>query len=596
MGSKRSADNEAGNANKKRRDGKTSASAIDPTYGQRGAFGSLQDQTTAPTGDSDLDCEDDTEALAYLRSVRVQASTIPHILAAKRTISRQTPQIKMQSSDTLGDEEIKEEDEDEEDDDIDRSIYRDGKGDFRGYYHDGAYTAYPAGYFDEEDEEEDYKDEYEEGEGEAQEGSVELDYEDEESSFDSSEGGPHNSSADEIRDAYFTSLANKFLALRKILQTPPPESLLAALPKSNPTEVGEFGRDTWTFVKWSGRMRGTDPLPAQVAGMHKDGVVRLLRILLNGKFLRKNCALRERTSRWLWALLARLPDNGQLDYQEVGWIRELGKRAVLLMVSLADLKVLEEHYDVGGNGSQDEDAGEGEVDGDEELDEDLSQDGDVAEEESAGFTEAQDQASDDVQNGQLSEVNVASSMGKDGNGADGAPADPLEPASHSKLNKHGSVDTSSNATKGKEIARDQAPKAAATGESSDVEMQIDSDMEDGEVSEPPPPQQTEPAADIERAKARLLAQLDRGVTAEEVALAEALLPAAPEQPTVASAQHKEEEREEEEARRQKIQRARINERATLNMILTVAGEFYGQRDLLEFRDPFGGLQLLENDE
>jgi hypothetical protein len=36
-------------------------------------------------------------------------------------------------------------------------------------------------------------------------------------------------------------------------------------------------------------------------------------------------------------------------------------------------------------------------------------------------------------------------------------------------------------------------------------------------------------------------------------------------------------------------RSRMNMRATLNMILTVAGEFYGQRDLLEFRNPFTGL-------
>ena len=70
--------------------------------------------------------------------------------------------------------------------------------------------------------------------------------------------------------------------------------------------------------------------------------MRLLRIILGGKFLRKNQELRERTSRWIWALLARLPDKGELDYQEIGWIRELGKRAVLLMVSLAEMEVLKE--------------------------------------------------------------------------------------------------------------------------------------------------------------------------------------------------------------------------------------------------------------
>jgi hypothetical protein len=42
---------------------------IDPTSSQRGAFGDLENGTTVP-GDSDLECEDDSEALAYLKSVR----------------------------------------------------------------------------------------------------------------------------------------------------------------------------------------------------------------------------------------------------------------------------------------------------------------------------------------------------------------------------------------------------------------------------------------------------------------------------------------------------------------------------------------------
>lgn len=75
MGSKRSAEND-GNITSKRRRGQTpskpgkSSSNADQAYGQRGAFGSLEDATTAPAWDSDLDCEDDSAALAYLRSVR----------------------------------------------------------------------------------------------------------------------------------------------------------------------------------------------------------------------------------------------------------------------------------------------------------------------------------------------------------------------------------------------------------------------------------------------------------------------------------------------------------------------------------------------
>lgn len=79
MGSKRSPDHDDGPASKRRRGenqtssrpGKSINSGIDQTYGQRGAFGSLDDATTTvPSWDSDLDCEDDSDALAYLRSVR----------------------------------------------------------------------------------------------------------------------------------------------------------------------------------------------------------------------------------------------------------------------------------------------------------------------------------------------------------------------------------------------------------------------------------------------------------------------------------------------------------------------------------------------
>ena len=68
MVSKRTAGHETGLTGPKNKRHK--AARTDPTSGQRGAFGDLGGSTTAPTSDSDLDCEDDSEALAYLRSVR----------------------------------------------------------------------------------------------------------------------------------------------------------------------------------------------------------------------------------------------------------------------------------------------------------------------------------------------------------------------------------------------------------------------------------------------------------------------------------------------------------------------------------------------
>ncbi|KAI1765722.1 hypothetical protein GGR53DRAFT_529304 [Hypoxylon sp. FL1150] len=584
MGSKRASGNNGGGAVKKRRQSYRDnvQNATSMTYGQRSAFGDDELITTVPKRDEDLDCEDDLEALNYLRSVRAQASLIPHVLVADKAGPALPPQTLQQPAYNL-DLDIDLDDEPNPEDPIDRSIYLDGTGDFRGYYQDGAYVAYPPGYFDEEEEEEEdeYEDEddyeedydyegeyqdYDEKEEIAEEEDVNINHDEfedyDENDIDSSEGGPRNSNVDEIREAYFASLTNQFLGLRALLQTDPPPHLLARLPRSNPTEVGGFGPGTDTFSRWAGRLRGTDPLPAQVAGMRGDGVVRLLRVVLGGKFLRKKQELRERTSRWLWALLARLPDRGQLDYQAVGWVRELGKRAVLLMVSLAEMEVLREHYDVGNGGSADG----AEVEVDEGIDEEL------------GPEECND----------YDDVALDTTW-------------PPEPATHGD---HKKADTRLDAAE--EPTNDTKIKA----EESDVEMQIDSDeeQEDGEVSAAPQ-QPQEPTADIETAKARLLSQLDGaatnttetaassdvntdahpvGTTAEEARIAALMsegLSTDLEKEAIAALAA-----DEAAQKKAQLRRARANERATLNMILTVAGEFYGQRDLLEFRDPFGGMQ------
>jgi hypothetical protein len=81
--------------------------------------------------------------------------------------------------------------------------------------------------------------------------------------------------------------------------------------------------------------------------------------------------------------------------------------------------------------------------------------------------------------------------------------------------------------------------------------------------------------DLEAAKSRLLARLDRSGGDSE--------PGSPNTP------EEEEDGEHVQEDSDEALRARMNMRATINMILTVAGEFYGQRDLLEFRDPFAGM-------
>uniref|UniRef100_L2FWR4 Ribonucleotide reductase inhibitor n=1 Tax=Colletotrichum fructicola (strain Nara gc5) TaxID=1213859 RepID=L2FWR4_COLFN len=368
---------------------------IDPTWGQKYVFSATESATTVPV-DPELDFEDDGDAMAYLKSVRTQANGIPHLLVAPKIPIG--PQLPKELQNTQDGEEEPEEGEDVEED---REIYTSGQGDFRGYYHDGAYTARPANWEEANDT-----------------GTHEL--------------GDHG---------HF---------------------------------VGAFGPKSSTFSVWSQRLRTSDPMPAQVASMDKDGVLRVIRVLLGGKFLRRGLAD-----------MARLRDALE-----------------------------EEGMDLGVHDAVDESSD----------DEDVMREMEV--EERNGEAPAPDSES---------KAPPEESQGED--------------AESHKLAEQGEVEDG-------EVDDDQ--------KSEPMDVSEDGEVDEGEVAE-----ESAPAETLEEARARLLARLDTTATDEPAEAAEKA------------------ESDDEDMSDQL--RARMNMRATLNMILTVAGEFYGQRDLLEFRDPFTGM-------
>ncbi|KAF4454139.1 v-snare [Fusarium albosuccineum] len=460
-------------------------SGIDPTWGQKYVFSGADYKTTAPAGE-ESDFEDDTDAMAYLSSVRQEASGIPHLLVAPKV--QIGPQLPADF----------ERDDDPNQDDagpIDRSIYDNGVGDKRGWYEDGAYMALPDNWGEQDD--------YEEGE-------APDDFEDD---FDEERA---------IHEAYFASLMDQYLHLRTILHAKPPSNALSRLTPSQSTFAAPFGNKTSPIAVWSRLLRTTDPHPLQLALMSKDTILTILRVLLGGKFLRRGYTLPERTSRWLWALLARLPDKGELNYAEIGWVRDLGRRAVLLGRSLAEMAALREELAEGGLGAHeavDKSSSDEEVMADVE---DLEVEGAVSpeqDEDNSTSPEAQKEDEASAKTGAPAQPSTQD-----------APAPGSPPISDAE---EGEID-------------DQEDVA--------MDLESDSEAEDGEVA--PKPQE-----DLQDAKSRLLAQLDNDPASDD------------------------EDAEQEAAR----QRSRANLRATLNMILTVAGEFYGQRDLLEFREPFVGM-------
>ncbi|PNH40281.1 hypothetical protein VD0004_g6701 [Verticillium dahliae] len=500
-------------------------SHIDPTWGQKYVFGNHDGATTVPV-DPELDFEDDGDAMAYLKSVRQEANGIPHLLVAPKIPIG--PQLPTGFQPSIRDDELKE---GEEDGHIDRGLYDEGTGDFRGRYVDGAYIGAPESW----DDDAAYGDDPDDEDGAAWDG-------------DAAEQDDDDASDAAIHEAYFASLLSHYSALRTLLHSKPPDEAVQNLSRTHSPFVGHFGPRSATFKIWDHRLRTADPSPVQVASMDKDSVLRVLRVLLSGSFLRRGGEIAERTSRWVWALLARLPDRGELNHVEMSWIRDLGRRAVLMNQSLADMANLREALE-----------------------------GDL------GVHDAIDDSSDDE--AVLEDMEVDENDGEvvDAGDAEDATADREVQAIHLRegrdveQTKQGETDFSDNnklpESEPLELAVEPRvePRRKKTKDD-DVQSEPMDCSEDGEASEgqvprdsQAPQSEAENLESLEAMRSRILAELD-----------------------TVEVQGAEEEAIEKQAAEDRW-RARTNMRATLNMILTVAGDFYGQRDLLEFREPFTGM-------
>jgi hypothetical protein len=352
-----------------------------------------------------------------------------------------------------------------------REIYENGVGDYRGSYADGAYYAASA----------------------------------------SSEVSEEQASADRNL-AYFDSIMTRFETLRDQLQShePPPEAL-AKLDKDHPTHVGAL--DTKVARWWRWKMRTIDPWPAQICSMDKSTVLRLLGLLAGGTLLKRGSAVDLSVSRWAWSLLARLPERGELTSEEIGVVRELGKKAVLLGMGLKEDAEL--------------DAGMDEVDPEHEEDEEDPDDGEVL----------------DVVNEEEIDLDI------DASSDEGLPGVVEERAIDSSLPA-----MSAAITEAYDVVNSSAPQSSTPStQTMDTEVSFGSDPPDlDKTIQPEDPAET--PDDLEAAKARLLGNLNNeGGAAEQ----------AQEHPVGKP--------------------SKWNTRATVDMIITVAGEAYGQRDLLEFR-------------
>ncbi|KAF8859927.1 hypothetical protein BDZ45DRAFT_649306 [Acephala macrosclerotiorum] len=364
-----------------------------------------------------------------------------------------------------------------------RDIYEDGVGDFRGRYEDGAYLA-AANPMSEDSQ---------------------------------------NTSEEEEKDpqvAYFDSIISRYEDLRSRLAQTPPINIAKSLDSDHPTQVGPLNKVLTRW--WIKNMRLSDPKPAQVACMSKSSVLRLLRLLTQGSLLKRGSQVEFGVSYWVWSLLAKLPDRGLLNSEEIGVVRELGKKAVLVGMGLNEaeewkegMQDVEAQFEENLGGEEDTARNNDEIDL--ELEDDISEkDYPVVNVEEAADSQTTDTSSQILP------------VGLDPLGVDGDTEHPVSASSQTLM---------------------------ADGEPA-VTAENDEDPSDGEILSNNDGMDDAKALAV--MKARMLGRLSSPQSSVKVE-PEASTPKPRPPPS------------------------KLNTRATVDMILTVAGEIYGQRDLLEFR-------------
>ncbi|CZR58582.1 uncharacterized protein PAC_08474 [Phialocephala subalpina] len=363
-----------------------------------------------------------------------------------------------------------------------RDIYEDGVGDFRGRYEDGAYLA-AAGSTpeDAQDTEEEEKD---------------------------------------SQVVYFDSIISRYEDLRSRLAQIPPVDVVRNLDSNHPTQVGPLNKVLTRW--WIKNMQQSDPQPAQVACMSKSSVLRLLRLLTQGSLLKRESQVQFGVSYWVWSLLAKLPDRGLLNSEEIGVVRELGKKAVLIGMGLNEVKEWKE-------GIEDVEAQfEENLGGDEETarnDDEIELEDDISAE---GYPTANiEHAADDSQSTDTPSQTLPVDL------------DPLDMDRDAEQPVSASSQTL--------VADGEAVGTAENNEDLSGGG-IVSNSGDGDDAEA-----------LAAMKARMLGRLTSPEASVNL------------------------EPETSAALKSRPPPSKLNTRATVDMIITVAGEKYGQRDLLEFR-------------
>ncbi|PGH05070.1 hypothetical protein GX51_03168 [Blastomyces parvus] len=444
----------------------------DPVYGQKHAFPGLDD----PVHEDQLFYGPPEDGIEYLRMVRSEARTLPALFVS-RAVLQQKDNTRVPAPEAR-----------DQGNDDGPALDVEVNTNQTGFYSDGVYVAYSA------------------------------------PTHLQTSAASHTSSPDP-QEIYYSLLHHRFLLLRSTLKCTPPASVIASLGPQRPITLPRYNKRA--REEWEQIIQTMDPRMAQLACMDTESVLRLLAIVtrLLSKTVRGGESVQvKRLGAWAWGLLGRCRDVGEMGSEDVGDIRELGKRAARILVKVRESEAVDvQGMDVGEGGEADEEEGE-EIEGEQEepgygTRDDINENGDV-------------DVDVDVGEYHVDELNITDDV----------------------------VSTGGNITK----------HITAHGE---TDRDIITPSNGVDVQD-----------ELEAAKARLQARLHHQQGGDT--------PEPKENETEREGNNdidydEGEEAEEEEGEVDDDYESRNVQqytRAMLDMIISVIGEFYGQRDLLEFRD------------
>jgi regulator of vacuolar morphogenesis len=136
----------------------------------------------------------------------------------------------------------------------------------------------------------------------------------------------------EAQASYYNLLRHRFLLLRSTLRCSPPAAAIAGLDDSHPISLPR--NHAPARKEWRRLTLVVDPQMVQLACMDSESVLSVLQVIARGlsdNVRSGDTAGIRRLGAWIWGLLGKCREVGELSTEEVGEIRDLGKRAAKIL-------------------------------------------------------------------------------------------------------------------------------------------------------------------------------------------------------------------------------------------------------------------------